>query len=67
MNRAFRFGLERLRAVRERGKKLAKQQLASAISELAREDEPRAAEIELERARVQQRGAMDGSRALSVE
>jgi flagellar protein FliJ len=53
---AFRFRLERVRAVRERKEKLAKQELARAISMRAdSEAELRGAERELERAQLELR------------
>ncbi|HWJ50889.1 MAG TPA: flagellar export protein FliJ [Solirubrobacteraceae bacterium] len=53
---AFRFRLERVRAVRERTEKLAKQDLAQAISRRAStEEELRATEANIAQAHVEQR------------
>ena|ERR1700728_721192 len=52
----FRFRLERVRSVRERAEDLAKQELAQAISRRSdTEAELRAAEVQLERAHIEQR------------
>jgi flagellar FliJ protein len=55
---SFRFRLERVRALRERREKLARQDLATAITQLSstRED-LQSADLRLERARRQQRDA----------
>ncbi len=56
---AFRFRLERVRAVRERAEKLAKQDLAQAISRRSStEDELRATEANIAQAHVEQRSAV---------
>ena len=53
---AFRFRLERVRAIRERKERLAQQELAEAISRRSStEAELRAADLRLEHAREQQR------------
>jgi flagellar protein FliJ len=55
---AFRFRLERVRAVRERAEKLAKQDLAEAISRRSStEQELRATEANIAQAHVEQRSA----------
>ena len=55
---SFRFRLERVRAVRERKETLAQQELARSISRLSDTRERlRDAEVELERARAEQRDA----------
>jgi flagellar export protein FliJ len=56
---AFRFRLERVRAIRERKERIAQQELAEAISRRSStEAELRAADIRLEHAREQQRTAV---------
>jgi flagellar protein FliJ len=63
---AFRFRLERVRAVRERGEKLAQQELAEAISRRASTElELRSAEASIEQAHAGQRGA-SGVSAISA-
>ena len=58
---AFRFRLERVRMVRERREKIAKQELARAIAERSSvEEQLRAAEEHLERAHEHQRGVAAG-------
>lgn len=55
---SFRFRLERVRALRERREKIAKQQLAQAISRRSNsEDELRVSDARLHQAREQQRSA----------
>jgi len=64
---AFRFRLERVRAVRERKEKLAKQELASALSRLSStEADLRAIDAHLEQAHVEQRAAATRSETLSA-
>jgi len=56
---AFRFRLERVRAVRERAEKLAKQDLAQAISRRSStEEELRATEANIAQAHVEQRSVV---------
>lgn len=63
---SFRFRLERVRVVRERREKLAKQQLAHAISRRASsEDDLRVTDARLENARAQQRSATSEPTTLS--
>lgn len=65
---SFRFPLERVRSVRERREKLAKQDLARSISRLSSsEAELRGAETELERAQAQQRELAANSGPLAGE
>jgi flagellar protein FliJ len=64
---AFRFRLERVRAVRERKETLAKVELAGALSRLSsREQELLAADAELERAQQEQRLATAESKTISA-
>jgi flagellar protein FliJ len=64
---AFRFRLERVRAVRERKEKLAKQELANALSRLSStEADLRAIDEHLEQAHVEQRAATAQSETLSA-
>ncbi len=64
---AFRFRLERVRAVRERAEKLAKQDLAEAISRRSStEQELRATEANIEQAHVEQRNAAAESGPISA-
>jgi flagellar export protein FliJ len=64
---AFRFRLERVRAVRERTEQLAKQELAEAISlRSSTEAELRAAEAELELAHVEQRAGIAEAETLDA-
>jgi flagellar protein FliJ len=64
---AFRFRLERVRAVRERAEKLAKQDLAEAISRRSStEQELRATEANIEQAHVEQRNAAAASGPISA-
>jgi flagellar protein FliJ len=64
---AFRFRLERVRAVRERKEKLAKQELAKALSRLSStEADLRAIDAHLEQAHVEQRAAAGSSETLSA-
>jgi flagellar protein FliJ len=63
---SFRFRLERVRAVRERKKRLAQQELADAISRRSRTvAELRRAEDDLEHARAEQRSAAGEPKVLS--
>jgi flagellar FliJ protein len=65
---AFRFRLERVRAVRERNEDLAKQELASAISRRTlSEQELHDAETRLEHAHSEQRAASDGAVAMGAD
>ncbi|HYM55304.1 MAG TPA: flagellar export protein FliJ [Solirubrobacteraceae bacterium] len=64
---AFRFRLERVRAVRERKEKLAKQQLAEAISRRSStQAELRVTDAHLEHARAEQRTVAAEPRAVSA-
>jgi flagellar export protein FliJ len=64
---AFRFRLERVRAVRERKEKLAQRELADAISlRTSSEAQLRSADATLERARQQQRTALAERDAVSA-
>lgn len=64
---AFRFRLERVRAVRERKENVAKQELARAIGHRARsEDRLRTAEAHVEHAQNQQRSVSDGAATVSA-
>lgn len=65
---AFRFRLERVRAVRERAETLAKQDLAAAISRRSSaEQELRATEANIEQAYVEQRSAAADPGPVSAE
>jgi flagellar export protein FliJ len=65
---AFRFRLERVRAVRERNETVAKQELAGAISRRASsEAQLRAAEAHLEHAHSEQRAVGDGVTITATE
>ena len=64
---SFRFRLERVRVVRERREKLAKQQLAEAISRRSStQAELRTADAHLEHARAEQRTATSEPTAVSA-
>jgi flagellar protein FliJ len=64
---SFRFRLERVRALRQRKENLARQELASAISQLTgSRDRLRRVEEHLERARTHQRLATDASATVSA-
>jgi flagellar FliJ protein len=64
---SFRFRLERVRALRERKEDLAKQQLASALSRMSGSRERlQTLDVDLERARVEQRQATSVSGAVSA-
>jgi flagellar protein FliJ len=64
---AFRFRLERVRAVRERAEKLAKQDLAQAISRRSStEDELRATEANIAQAHVEQRSVAAAAGPISA-
>lgn len=63
---SFRFRLERVRAVRERSETLAKQELARAVSRLtSTQADLRAAEADVEHARVEQRTVVSKSGAVA--
>jgi len=65
---SFRFRLERVRAVRERKEKLAKQELAKAVSRRSStEAELRSSELELELAHREQRTAAAQPRTIGGE
>jgi flagellar export protein FliJ len=64
---AFRFRLERVRAVRERKEKLAQRELANAISrQSSSASELRSADARLEHAREEQRSAASGRETVSA-
>jgi flagellar export protein FliJ len=64
---AFRFRLERVRSVRERKEKLAKQELAKALSRLSStEADLRTIEAHLEQAHIEQRAVSARSETLSA-
>jgi flagellar FliJ protein len=64
---AFRFRLERVRAVRERKETAAKQELAHAISRRSRsEAELDAADAHMQHAHNEQRSASDGAATISA-
>ncbi len=64
---SFRFRLERVRALRERKEDLAKQQLAGALSRLSgSRDRLQSLDLDLERARVEQRHATSAPGAIDA-